>query len=139
MPHWGLHPIVSMAIGALIGGASQFLVMIPSAYAVGFRFRFALDFSDPGLRHIARLMLPAIIGLSATQINITVDSQIASMYGNGPVSWLNYGFRLMQFPIGVFGIAIATVTMTSVSHYVARNETDKLRRRLTPASGSRPA
>jgi putative peptidoglycan lipid II flippase len=131
MPRWGLHPIVSMAIGALVGGASQFLVMVPSIRRIGFRFRFELDFSDPGLRQIGRLMLPAIIGLSATQINITVDSQIASMYGNGPVSWLSYGFRLMQFPIGVFGIAIATVTMSSVSHHVARNEIGQLRQTLS--------
>jgi putative peptidoglycan lipid II flippase len=96
MPHWGIDPIVSMAVGALIGGACQFFVMMPSAYAFGFRCRFTLNFSDPGLRRIARLMLPAVVGLSATQINITVDCQIASLYGNGPVSWLNYGFRLMQ-------------------------------------------
>jgi len=126
MPRWGFHPIVSMAVGALIGGAGQFLIMVPSARHYGFRFRFDLDLQDPGLRQIARLMIPAIVGLSATQINITVDSQIASMYGNGPVSWLNYGFRLMQLPIGVFGIAIATVTMTSVSHQIARNELGKL-------------
>jgi putative peptidoglycan lipid II flippase len=137
MPRWGLHPIVSMAIGAVLGGASQFLVMTPSAYRSGFRFRFDLDFSDPGLRHIAQLMLPAIVGLSATQINITVDSQLATAYGNGPVSWLNYGFRFMQLPMGVFGIAIATVTLTSVSRYAALNETDKLNR--TVASSIRLA
>jgi putative peptidoglycan lipid II flippase len=126
MSYWGLQPIVSMAIGALVGGVSQFLVMIPSAYAAGFRYRFVLGFSDPGLRGIARLMLPAVIGLSAMQINIVVDSQIASVFGNGPVSWLNYGFRLIQFPIGVFGIAIATSTMTAVSRYAALNAKDKL-------------
>ncbi len=128
MSHWGLQPVVSMAIGALIGGASQLFVMMPSAYSLGYRYRFALDFGDPGLHHIARLMLPAIVGLSATQINITVDCQIASIYGNGPVSWLNYGFRLMQFPIGVFGIAIATATLATVSHYAARNEHEELHR-----------
>jgi putative peptidoglycan lipid II flippase len=126
MPHFGLEPIVSMAIGALIGGASQFLIMMPSTYSIGFRHRFVLDFSDPGLRHIGSLMLPAILGLSATQINITVDTQIASVYGNGPVSWLNYGFRLMQLPVGVFGIAIATSTMALVSHYAAQNAFEKL-------------
>jgi putative peptidoglycan lipid II flippase len=131
MPHFGLHPVVSMAIGALVGGACQFMVMVPSTCGYGFRFRFDLNFSDPGIRRIARLMLPAVVGLSATQINITVDSQLASIYGNGPVSWLTYGFRLMQFPIGVFGIAIATVTMTSVSHYVARNEKAKLNKTLS--------
>jgi putative peptidoglycan lipid II flippase len=130
MPRWGLHPVVSMAIGAFVGGASQFLAMVPSSRGYGHRFHFDLSFSDPDLRHIARLMLPAIIGLSATQINITVDSQIASMYGNGPVSWLNYGFRLMQLPIGVFGIAIATATMASVAHHVARNEFGKLQHTL---------
>ncbi len=131
MPRYGLQPIVSMAIGALVGGASQFFVMVPSARGLGFRYRFDLNFADPGLRHIAHLMLPAILGLSATQINITVDSQIASLYGNGPVSWLTYGFRLMQFPIGVFGIAIATVTMTSVSQHAARNEMGRLQQTLT--------
>jgi putative peptidoglycan lipid II flippase len=128
MPHWGLHPIISMAIGALIGGASQLFVMMPSTYAFGYRYRFTHDLGDPGLRHIARLMLPAIIGLSATQINITVDCQIASLYGDGPVSWLNYGFRLMQLPIGVFGIAIATATMATVSHYAAQNAQEELHR-----------
>jgi putative peptidoglycan lipid II flippase len=100
--------------------------MIPPAYATGFRYRFTLNFADPGLGHIARLMLPAVVGLSATQINIAVDSQIASLYGNGPVSWLNYGFRLMQFPIGVFGIAIATTAMAMVSHYAAQDAIEKL-------------
>jgi putative peptidoglycan lipid II flippase len=127
MPRWGLDPIISMAIGALAGGVSQFFVQIPSAYRAGFRYRFSLDFADPGLRHIAKLMLPAIIGLSATQINITVDNQLASRFGNGPVSWLNYAFRLMQLPIGVFGVAIATATTATVSLHAAQNSIGKLR------------
>lgn len=126
MPQFGLYPIISMAIGALVGGASQVFIMVPSAYSMGFRYRLAFDFADPGVRKIARLMLPAVIGLSATQINITVDTQIASTYGDGPVSWLNYGFRLMQLPVGVFGIAIATSTMAAVAHHAARNARDKL-------------
>ncbi len=126
MPQFGQEPIVSMAIGALVGGASQFLIMLPRAYGYGFRFHFRLNFSDPRLRQIARLMLPAVIGLSATQINITVDCQLASLLGNGPVSWLNYGFRLMQFPIGVFGIAIATATLATVSRHAAQNNSREL-------------
>jgi putative peptidoglycan lipid II flippase len=116
-----------MAVGAIVGGASQFLVQVPPARRLGWRFHFVLDFSDPGLRRIASLMLPAVVGLSATQINITVDSQLASHYGNGPVSWLNYAFRLMQLPIGLFGVAIATATTALVSHHAAENATDKLR------------
>jgi putative peptidoglycan lipid II flippase len=130
MPHWGLDPIVSMAIGALLGGISQFVVMIPSIHAMGFRYQWSLDFSDSGLRHIGKLMLPAILGLSATQINILVDNQIASSYGNGPVSWLSYAFRLMQLPMGVFGIAIATITLTQVSHYAARKDMEALNKTL---------
>jgi putative peptidoglycan lipid II flippase len=131
MPRFGLDPIVSMAIGGLIGGASQVFAMIPSAYATGYRFRLSLDFSDPRLRHLAQLMVPAIVGLSAAQINITVDSQIASGYGNGPMSWLNYAFRLMQFPIGIFGIAIATSTMTAVAYHAAEGAKEKLHQALS--------
>jgi putative peptidoglycan lipid II flippase len=127
MPRFGMEPVVSMAVGAIVGGASQFLVQVPPARRLGWRFHFVLDFSDPGLRRIASLMLPAVVGLSATQINITVDSQLASHYGNGPVSWLNYAFRLMQLPIGLFGVAIATATTALVSHHAAENATDKLR------------
>jgi putative peptidoglycan lipid II flippase len=137
MPHWGYPPILSMAVGSLIGGISQFVVMMPSAHNIGFRYRFVFDLSDPGLRQIARLMLPAVIGLSAAQINTTVDCQLASVYGNGPVSWLNYGFRLIQFPLGVFGIAIATVTTASVARMAAQN--DRHRLQLTLASSLRLA
>jgi putative peptidoglycan lipid II flippase len=124
MPRFGMEPVVSMAVGAIVGGASQFLVQVPSARRLGWRFHFVLDVSDPGLRRIAALMLPAVVGLSATQINITVDSQLASHYGNGPVSWLNYAFRLMQLPIGLFGVAIATATTALVSHHAADNAAD---------------
>ncbi len=131
MPRFGLEPIVSMAIGALIGGASQFLVQLPAAYRLGYRYRFTLDFGDPDLKHIAKLMLPAVIGLSATQINITVDSQLAGLYGNGPISWLSYAFRLMQLPIGLFGVAIATATLATVSRHAAARNLDKLQQTVT--------
>jgi putative peptidoglycan lipid II flippase len=120
-----------MAIGAIVGGACQFLVQAPSAHRAGFRYRFILDFADPGVRHIVKLMLPAVVGLSATQINITVDNQLASRFGNGPVSWLNYAFRLMQLPIGIFGVAIATATLAAVSHHAAQNAMAKLRNTVT--------
>ncbi len=128
LPGLGIDPVVSMAVGALAGGACQFLVQLPSARAAGFRYRIALDFSNPGLRHIVKLMVPAIVGLSATQINITVDNQIASRFGNGPVSWLSYAFRLMQLPIGVFGVAIATANLAAVAHHAARRAHAELRR-----------
>ncbi|MBM3790227.1 MAG: murein biosynthesis integral membrane protein MurJ [Acidobacteria bacterium] len=127
MAGFGMEPVVSMALGAVVGGASQILVQYPPARAAGFRYRLALDFSDPALRRIVKLMLPAIVGLSATQINILVDNQIASRFGNGPVSWLNYAFRLMQLPIGVFGVAIATANLSAVSHHAAHGDVGRLR------------
>ena len=137
MPRFGLDPIVSMAVGATVGGAGQFLAQLPTAYRFGYRYRFVLDLGDPALRRIGRLMLPAIIGLSATQINITVDNQLAARYGDGPISWLNYAFRLMQLPIGIFGVAVATATLASVSRHAASNDIEKLR--ATVASSLRLA
>jgi putative peptidoglycan lipid II flippase len=131
MPGIGLAPVVSMAIGALVGGTSQFLVQVPSAYRLGFRFRPLLDFGDPGVRHIAMLMMPALIGLSATQVNIAVDTHLASHFGNGPVSYLNYAFRLMQLPIGLFAVAIATSSFAAVSFHAARKHIGKLCRTVT--------
>ncbi len=131
MPRFGLAPMVSMAIGALIGGASQLFIQVPAAYKSGFRYRFILDFKDPGVRQIGKLMLPAVVGLSATQINIAVDTQLAGSYGNGPVSYLNYAFRLMQLPIGLFGVAIATTTLATVSLYAAKNNMEGLRNTVT--------
>lgn len=132
MPGWGLDPIVSMAVGAVVGGAGQFLVMVPPTRALGYRFRLDFGFSDPDLRAIGRLALPAVIGLSATQISIVVDSQLASLHGDGPVSWLLYGFRVLQLPTGLIGVAVATATMTAVSEFAARG----MRDRIGPALGS---
>ena len=127
MPGWGLEPVVSMAFGALAGGIGQFVIMIPSARARGFRYRWTLDLFDPDLRRVGKLLIPAILGLSATQINVIVDSQLAAQCGNGPISWLGYAFRLTQLPIGVFGIAIATVAAANVAHYAAARDFAGLR------------
>ncbi|MDH3393822.1 MAG: polysaccharide biosynthesis C-terminal domain-containing protein, partial [Desulfobulbaceae bacterium] len=78
-----------------------------------------LDLADPGLRRILRLMVPAVIGLSATQINIFVNTNFASSLAQGSVSWLNYAFRLVQFPIGVFGVAISIATLPVIARFAA--------------------
>lgn len=127
---FGLEPGLSLAIGALIGGAMQFLVQVPPMYREGFRFRFELVFRDPGLRRIAWLMLPATLGLAATQINILVDTVLASMFGDGPITYLSLAFRLMQLPIGLFGVAIATANLARVSRDAARGDQEGLRRNV---------
>ena len=114
--------ITGMAIGTLAGGFLQLAVQVPSLRRVGFRYRPILDFTDPGVRQVMRLMAPATIGAAAVQMNVFVNSNFASYLGNGPVSWLNVAFRFMQLPIGLFGVALGTVTLTIVSRHGARGD-----------------
>jgi putative peptidoglycan lipid II flippase len=135
------HPtdaIIGMAYGVLIGGFMQFAVQWPSLRRAGFRYRPMLSFTDPGVRRIFALMGPAVIGAAAVQINVLINSNFASsvinpatgVVDNGPVSWLNYAFRLMQFPIGVFGVAIATATLPAISKSAARADMGEFRHTL---------
>jgi len=120
------HPtegIIGMAYGVLIGGFLQFAVQWPTLRKAGFRYRPMLSFTDPGVRRVFTLMGPAIIGAAAVQINVLINSNFASSVpGNGAISWLSYAFRLMQFPIGVFGVAIATATLPSISKSAALDD-----------------
>lgn len=111
----GQPPILAMAIGVTLGGLLQFLCQLPSLYRAGFRWRFEWPSGHPGVRRVAALMVPATIGLAATQVNLVVSTVIASMLEQGSVSYLYYAFRLMQLPIGVFGVALATVSMPALS------------------------
>lgn len=126
-PRFGYPAIIGMAVGTLIGGALQFAVQLPSLFDVGFRFRPTLSLRDEGLIRIARLMVPAIIGLSATQINIFINTNFAAGCEQGSVSWLNYAFRLMQFPIGVFGVAISIATLPVVSRHASNKDITQLK------------
>jgi putative peptidoglycan lipid II flippase len=128
------HPtegIIGMAYGVLIGGFLQFAVQWPSLRKAGFRYRPMMNFRDPGVQRVFKLMGPAVIGAAAVQINVLVNSNFASSIpGNGAISWLSYAFRLMQFPLGVFGVAIATATLPSISRSVALKEMDSFRHTL---------
>ncbi len=120
-PLWGKPAIAGMAIGTLLGGLSQMGVQVPVILRQGFRIKPVMDLADPGLKHIGRLIVPAVIGLSATQINIFVNTNFASRCAEGSVAWLNYAFRLVQFPIGLFGVAVSMATLP----VVARLATEK--------------
>jgi putative peptidoglycan lipid II flippase len=115
-------PILGMAFGALIGGLGQWACQLPSLRREGYRYRPIVSFSDPGVRRIIVLMTPAILGLASTQINIFVNTVIASLLPQGSPSYLNYSFRLMHFPLGVFGVAVATVTLPIVATYAAQRD-----------------
>lgn len=140
MGHWfgpqlGISAINGMAYGVVIGGALQLAWQIPSLYRAGFQFRFAVDWSHPGLRRILWLMGPAILGNAAVQINVSVNNNLASRLGDGPVSWLAYAFRFMQLPIGIFGFAIASATLPSISRSAATQDFDSFRRTLSRSLG----
>lgn len=126
-PRFGQPAIMGMAVGTLIGGFLQLVTQVPSLYRVGFRFMPVLSFRDEGLRRVARLMVPAIIGLSATQINIFINTYFAASCGQGSVSWLNYAFRLMQFPIGVFGVAISIATLPVIARHASNRDLGQLK------------
>ena len=119
-------PIIGMALGVLLGGLGQLVIQLPLLRKIGFRYRFKINLRDPGVRRILFLMAPATLGLASTQVNIFVNTLIASLLPQGSVSYLNYSFRLMQLPIGVFGIAVATVTFPIISAYAAKKEIGEL-------------
>jgi putative peptidoglycan lipid II flippase len=134
--------IVSMACGVLLGGVLQLVWQFPSLRREGFLGRPRWDFQNPGLRQIGRLMLPALVGNAALQINVMVNTNFASSIAgpngqviNGPVSWLNYAFRFMQLPLGLFGAAIASAMLPDISRAAAAGRIQEFRAVLTRALG----
>ena len=127
----GQPPILAMAIGVVIGGALQFLVQVPPLHRLGFRLRLERPRWHPGVARVASLMAPATIGLAATQLNLLVSTILASMLPQGSVSWLWYAFRLMQLPIGVFGVALGTVSLTALSRAAVASDMAALKSTLS--------
>ena len=127
MPMLGWPIIMAPAIGVLVGGFLQTAVQWPSLRREGFRYQPVLSFADPGLRRLLTLMGPGLIGLAAVQINLVVNSILATGEGTGAVSALSYAFRLMYMPIGLFGVSIATAVIPTLSRHAARNETGDMR------------
>jgi len=122
---FSLEPIYGLALGALLGGAGQLLFQIPALRGVGFHFHFTLTPLHPGIRQMGRLMIPALLGLAVTQINLLVDNKIASHLGDGGISSLQYAMRLFQLPLGVFAVSIASALLPRFSAALARGEHDR--------------
>jgi putative peptidoglycan lipid II flippase len=114
-PTWGKDSLHAFAIGVVIGGMAQLVCQFPSLTRVGLRFAIDFRWRDSGVRKVLGLMGPAVIAASVVQVNVLVNAMFAFGVGEGAVSWLSYAFRLMQFPIGVFGVAVATVTLPALS------------------------
>lgn len=118
--------ITGMAIGAMLGGILQFAVQLPSLVKKGWKFFWCLDFKDPGIRKIGKLMIPGTVGLAATQINVAVNTILATSQGDGAVSWISYAFRIMQLPIGIFGVAVAQATLPVISRQAASGDKEAM-------------
>jgi putative peptidoglycan lipid II flippase len=139
-PHLGATPLIGlgfgMAIGVVLGGALQLFWQVPTLRKEGFHFRFDFNWNHPGLRRIFRMMGPAILGNAAVQINVMVNTNFASRIpGNGPVSWLMFAFRFMQLPLGLFGVAIASATLPSISRSAGAGNMEEFRRTLSKSLG----
>src|ERR1700730_8649334 len=129
-PQFGARSLIGLSIGTLIGGLWQLAAQFPSLRRVGYKYRPDFQWRDEGVRTVLGLMAPAVIAASVVQVNVLVNSGFAARLGDGPVSWLNIAFRLMQLPLGIFGVAVATVTLPLVSRSVAVGNTSEFRSAL---------
>jgi len=140
-PSLHLSRIEGMAIGVVLGGALQLFWQLPSLYRLGYRFKFIFDWKDSGLARILRMMGPAILGNAAVQTNVFISTYFASSIADprtgmdGPVSWLGYAFRFMQLPLGLFGVAMASATLPSISRSAAAGNIDEFRKTLSQSVG----
>jgi len=121
-PHLA-QPVYALGAAVLLGGALQLSLQLIAAWRMGFLPRFTRRHHD-GVRRILGLMVPALFGVSVAQINFLVDTLVASFLQQGSISWLYYADRLMEFPLGLFGIALGTVILPRLSEHHARNEHD---------------
>lgn len=115
-------PVFSLAVGVLVGGAGQLLVQLPELARLGVPLRPSVEWSHPAVRLIAGRLWPAVFALAAVQVTVLVNTLLASLLPEGTVSYLYYADRVMEFPLGVFGIALATAALPSMSGQAARGE-----------------
>lgn len=118
-------PAFALAWGVLIAGVLQFIFQIPFLLRIHMLPAPKVDWHHPGVRKILKLMGPAIFGVSVSQINLLLDTMLATFLPTGSVSWLYYSDRLSELPLGVFGIAIATVILPNLSRHHAASSTQE--------------
>ena len=129
-PHFGQRAIFGLAIGTLIGGGLQLLVQLPALRRAGYAYHPDFQWRDAGVRSILRLMGPSVIAASTTQVNVLVNSVFASQLGDGPTFWLSAAFRVMQMPLGIFGVALGTVALPLLARMAATGNTMAFRSEL---------
>ncbi|MGI9274897.1 MAG: murein biosynthesis integral membrane protein MurJ [Endozoicomonas sp.] len=130
MTPWFEEPVVALAWGVVIAGISQLLLQLPFLLQIRLLPAPRWDRDHEGVRRIMKLMVPALFGVSVSQINLLLDTVLASFLETGSISWLYYSDRLSELPLGVFGIAIATVILPSLSRKHAKASSDQFSRTL---------
>jgi len=124
-------PIVGLAIGVVIGSVLQFLIQLPLIGKKGYGLKKCLRFKQPEVIKIAKLMGPAIIGLAVYELNLVIDTLLASTLAEGSISYLYYGNRLVQLPLGIFAVALAIVLLPTLSRHAAEGELKELVKTLS--------
>ena len=127
---WFDRPILALGWAVFLGGVLQLALQLPSLKRLGMLPRFAPDWHDPGVRRILKLMAPAVLGVSVSQVSLLINTIFASFLGTGSVSWLYYADRLMEFPSGMLGAALGTILLPSLSRYHASGKIDDYSRLL---------
>ncbi|BAU23422.1 virulence factor [Caldimicrobium thiodismutans] len=117
---YGYEPIFAMAFGVTLGGLLQALMQYPLLKKKGFTFRFKVDFTLPEFYEILRLIFPVIIGFSAVQINIFINTFFATSCGEGAVSWYSYAFRIMYVPLGLFGVGLSQALLPELTRNITQ-------------------
>lgn len=120
-------PVVAVAWGVSLGGIAQLAVQIPSLRRLGMGFAWSWQPDHPGLRRMGALLLPTLAGLSVSQVNIFINTLLASYLVQGSVTYLYYAMRLVQFPLGVFGVALSTALLPTLSSQAAKGDVQALR------------
>jgi len=123
----GGDPIYGAAIGVTAGGLIQFAVQLPRLFRKGYRYRLYLSFRDPEFRRVMVLFVPVAIGLAGSRINVAVNTVLVSYLSDGSMTWLNYAFRIMHLPLGLFGIAVGAVALPALSRLAGENNIPAIR------------
>ena len=132
-PHFGTGALIGLGVATVLGGALQLAVQLPSLARLGYRFRPDFRWRDAGVKAILLLMGPSVIAASTTLFNVLINSMFASTLGDGPIFWLSIAFRLMMLPLGLFGVALGTVTLPLLSRLVVAGQMNAFRGELAHA------
>lgn len=129
--HFMSQPILGVAVGVVLGGMCQFLIQVPGLQKQGMLLRPQFEPTHPGVKKIGTLVLPVLLSSSVNQINIFISTIFASFLATGSITYLFYGMRFIHFPLGIFGIAIATAVLPTMSAQAARLQSQDFRETLS--------